>query len=634
MSKKLSLQTKIILLFSTVIIATMSVAIAFNSYTFNDAMKKTYVSQLKGITTTINGGYEESRSIDNVQTIFDYIKHREENVIKLNLHALNENEHAIMASTDRSLIGSASTDALAPTFQSGKTLISHIKDQDLHIVRMVAPLLEDGTSVGAIELYLDNSNEIAFIQDRIIWMTIVVLIVSLILIILLWIIIRRLLVLPLMTLREAAVSIQHGKEYEDVLLNASQEINEVAVAFNEMVYNLEDRYQKSVTDSLTGIYNSAYFKQKFSEVVEASKRLEQPMALLFCDIDNFKRLNDHEGHIYGDKVLKHISEVILNHIRPQDTVCRYGGEEFVIIMPDTDEATAKSVAERVRHMVALNGHESILTPITISIGIAIYPDDTDEENLVHMADKAMYTAKSLGKNRVVSARDLAAYKNQDYERKTDDQKWILDTIISLTKTVELKDSYTHSHSEMVSKYAGTLASSMGLTDEEVKKISIAGLLHDVGKIGVPDHILNKEDRLTDEEYEMMKSHPVLGYNILACVDELEETLPYVLYHHERPDGKGYPEGLKQDDIPLGARILSVADAFHSMTSERPYRKAPLSVSHAIEELRRGKRTQFDAEVVDQFIKVIEEIRLQSTEDIADRFSRSCPVANWDLKKLK
>jgi diguanylate cyclase (GGDEF)-like protein len=608
--KKLSLQTKIILLFSTVIIITMSIAVIFNSYTFNKAVRQTYVSQLKGITTTINGGYEESRSIENVQLIFDYIKHREENVLRLNLHVKEGSNHKIMASTDRSLIGKRSSDKLSPTFESGQTMISHFMDHKEHRVRLIAPLLEDGKSIGAIELYLDDSKEIALIQQRVKAITFVGITVALILIVLLWFIIRRLLVLPLMTLREAAVSIQQGKEYEEVQLNASQEINEVALAFNDMVYNLEDRYLKSITDPLTGTYNSAYFKQKLIEEMNRAKQTSQSMALLFCDVDNFKKLNDHEGHIYGDKILKNISTLILTNVRAGDIVCRYGGEEFVVIMPMVDEQTAMSVAERVRHSVAIHGNQNLLTPITISIGVALYPRDADEENVIHIADQAMYTAKSLGKNRVFLASELNSIRKQDYARRIDNQKWILDTIISLTKAVEVKDSYTHSHSEMVSRYARSVASSMGLSDEEVKRISIAGLLHDVGKIGVPDDILNKEGRLTNEEYGMMKSHPVLGYNIIACVDELKETLPYVLHHHERPDGKGYPHGLKGDEIPLGARILAVVDAFHSMTSARPYRKVPLSIELALEELKKGKGTQFDSVVVEEFIEIIDEIAEQ------------------------
>ncbi|RFU63754.1 diguanylate cyclase [Peribacillus glennii] len=606
MYRKLGLQSKIILLFSAMIFVTMSAGIIFNIYTISDAVKKTYVSQLKGITTTINGRYEESRSIQDVQQIFDYIKQQEENVLALNLHVKKGERSTVLASSDRSIIGSATPDTLSPSLESGKTMISHLKEGEKQSVRLIAPLLEDGMIIGAIEIFIDETDDEALVQQRIEFMAIFSIIISVILFVLLWYIIRRLFVLPLMSLREAAVSIQQGKDYEEVQLNASREINELAAAFNEMVYNLEDRYVKSITDSLTGTYNSAYFKQKLSESMIQAKETGESMALLFCDIDNFKKLNDHEGHLFGDKVLKQISELILSNVGPDDTVCRYGGEEFVVIMPYTDGPAAKSKAEKLRHLVAIHGNQSVLTPITISIGIAVFPDDAEEENLVHTADQAMYTAKGHGKNRVVLASELKSFRKQNYVRKVDDQKWLLDTILSLAKAVEVKDPYTHNHSERVSKYAGAVASSMGLADEEVKNISIAGLLHDVGKIGIPDGILNKEGRLTNEEYEIMKSHPVLGYHILASVEELKETLPYVLYHHERPDGKGYPHGLT-DGIPLGARIIAVADAFHSMTSARPYRKNALSEELAIEELKKGQGTQFDPVVVGQFLSVIKDI---------------------------
>nr|WP_239454098.1 diguanylate cyclase [Bacillus suaedaesalsae] len=410
-----------------------------------------------------------------------------------------------------------------------------------------------------------------------------------------------------MKIREAAVSIQSGGAYKAVEVNASQEINEVAIALNELVFNLEDRYLKSITDPLTGTFNSAYFRQKLTDEMKQTREANSSMALLFCDVDNFKKLNDFEGHIYGDKVLNKIAQIVKEHVRQEDIVCRYGGEEFVVIMPGANRETALKVAEKLRQVVAIHGNENMLTPITVSIGVAIFPVDTDEENLTHVADQAMYMAKSLGKNQVFLASNLQSTKKRDYARNVNEQKWILDTIISLTKAVELKDSYTHSHSEMVSKYAGSVASSMGLSDETVHRISIAGLLHDVGKIGIPDDILNKEGHLTDEEYEMMKAHPVLGYNILASVDELKDTLPYVLHHHERPDGKGYPHGLEGHDIPLGARIIAVVDAYHSMTSARPYRKKPLTIELAKEQLIIGKGTQFDEKVVDQFISILDEV---------------------------
>lgn len=607
MIKKLSLQTKIISLFSIVILVTMSVAILFNTYTFTEALRQTYVSQLKGITTTINGGYEESRSFKNVQQIFDYIKHREQNILQLNLHVEVGDENLIKASTERALIDSHTPDSLLPAVRSGHTMISHLGINNEQRVRMIAPLIQDGKSIGAIELLLDTSKEVAIIQQRTKSVAIFGIGIALTLLIVLWFIIRRLLVLPLLKIREAAVSIKSEGKYEAVNLNASQEINEVAIALNEMVSNLEDRYLKSITDPLTGTYNSAYFRQKLFEEMKQTRENNTTMALLFCDVDNFKKLNDFEGHIYGDRVLKKIAQIFKEHVRLEDVVCRYGGEEFVVIMPGVAQEIAMEIAEKLRQVVAIHGNENLLTPITVSIGIAVFPIDADEENLTHIADQAMYMAKSLGKNQVFLASKLVSSEKRDYARNVNEQKWILETIISLTKAVETKDSYTHSHSEMVSRYAGSVASSMGLSDEEVHRISIAGLLHDVGKIGIPDEILNKEGRLTNEEYELMKSHPVLGYNILASVDELKDTLPYVLHHHERPDGMGYPHGLKGSEIPLGARIIAVVDAFHSMTSARPYRKTPLSVEVAIEQLKKGKGTQFDANVVDQLISILDEV---------------------------
>ncbi|OZM56661.1 hypothetical protein CIB95_10575 [Lottiidibacillus patelloidae] len=614
MFNRLSLQTKIVLMFSTVIIILVSVSISFETFTFNDTVKKTYISQLKGITTTINGRYEESRSIEDVQQIFDYLKHREVDILQLNLHVKKGEKHLVLASTERNLIGTNTPEVLASTTIEGKTMVAHIEDNEQHLVRLVAPLLEDGMTIGAIELYIDNTKEFLVVKDRILSIAVVGISLGLIMLIALWIIIKHLLVLPLFTLREAATSIQEGKDYEGLNLNASYEINEVADAFNKMVYKLEDRYFKSITDPLTGTYNSAFFKHKLQQHIQTANKLKQSVSLLFCDIDNFKKLNDHEGHVYGDKVLKDIAQLIKDNVRSEDIVCRYGGEEFVVIMPNIDERLAYNQAEKIRNLVALHGNNSILTPISISIGLASYPDDANEQDFIHLADQAMYTAKSLGKNRVVKVSEIDKLKKESYSRNTkDNQGNLLRTIISLTKAVEAKDSYTHSHSEMVSKYAGILASSMGLEDEEVKRISIAGLLHDIGKIGIPDSILNKEGKLTEEEIKTMKTHPELGYNILAFVDELEEVLPYVLYHHERPDGKGYPEGIKGNEIPLGAKIISVVDAFHSMTSARPYRKQPLTVPLAIKQLKNGKGTQFDEEVVNHFLSIINEILKQTDQ---------------------
>jgi diguanylate cyclase (GGDEF)-like protein/putative nucleotidyltransferase with HDIG domain len=607
--QRLSLPIKIIIMFSFVILLTISAVIAYDTYSLKTAVRQTYVSQLQGITTTINGRYEESHSIEDVQLVFDYVKHREPKVKELTLHMKSKLQDEIFASTNRALIGKPSSAELSPSIRDGKTLIAYneknTRDEE---VRLVAPLLEDGVSIGAIELKLDTSSEFAVVSKQIQKSIIAGLSVALLLIVALWLFIRKLLVSPLLRLRRAAVSVQQEQPYQDIKLNASQEINEVASAFNDMVHKLEKRYLLSITDPLTGVYNSAYFKRMLTKEMKKTRESGGTMALLFCDVDNFKMLNDNVGHVYGDSVLRKITDILKENVRSNDLVCRYGGEEFVIILPDCDQAEGVRIAEIIRQMVAVYGSHSLLTPVTISIGLAVFPKDADEEMLIHMADRAMYVAKTNGKNLVVSANELHHYQEQDYDRKQLHSKWHLNTIVSLARTVEVKDSYTHSHSEVVSKFASAIASTMGLDEEEVKRIAIAGLLHDVGKVGIPDTILNKEGKLTDEEYEIMKNHPELGYNILSSVEEFKEILPYVLYHHERPDGKGYPERLTQDEIPLGARIIAVADAFHSMVSARPYRKKPLNAEEAIAELKRGSGSQFDSDVVNVFLTVVEDMK--------------------------
>jgi diguanylate cyclase (GGDEF)-like protein/putative nucleotidyltransferase with HDIG domain len=609
MFERLSLPIKIMTMFSFVIILTISSVIAYDTYSLKKAVRQTYVSQLKGITTTINGRYEEAHSYQDVQLMFDYIKHRESNVKELTLHMKTGLHDEVLASTDRGLIGKFSSAYLSPAIRDGKTLIAYEKTNNKkEEVRLVAPLMEDGDSIGAIELLLDTSSELAVVSKQIQKSIIVGLSIAIFLIGVLYLFVRGLLVSPLLRLRKAAISVQRDEAYQDVKLNASQEINEVASAFNDMVHRLEEKYLLSITDPLTGVYNSAYFKRMLTKEMQKAHENGGFMTLLFCDVDNFKMLNDNEGHVYGDAVLKKITEILKDNVRPGDLVCRYGGEEFVIILPDCGQAEGVKIAEGIRQMVAVYGSHSLLTPITISIGLAVYPKDANEEMLIHMADRAMYVAKTNGKNLVVSANELKHYKEQDYDRKQLHNKWHLNTIVSLARTVEVKDSYTHSHSEMVSKYASAIASTMGLDEDEVKKIAVAGLLHDVGKVGIPDTILNKEGKLTEEEYEMMKNHPELGFNILSGVDEFQEILPYVLYHHERPDGKGYPSRLKQEEIPLGARIIAVADAFHSMVSARPYRKVPLTIEGAVAELKRGSGTQFDSDVVGVFLTVVEDMK--------------------------
>nr|WP_239565159.1 diguanylate cyclase [Brevibacillus fulvus] len=365
---------------------------------------------------------------------------------------------------------------------------------------------------------------------------------------------------------------------------------------------MEKHYLESITDPLTGVYNSSYFKQTLTELIEKTKTADESLVLLFCDVDDFKKINDNLGHLYGDQVLRHVSQLICRKVRPTDVVCRYGGEEFVILLPQTNPDTGKQIAEQIRQAVAeLGGTESIF-PVTISIGLAACPAHDDGSQLVELADQAMYTAKRQGKNKVVSAGELKLHKSRP-NLDVAEEKWLmLNTVLSLAESRFYHGEVTDSHSSAVSRYACAIGSKMGMSSEEINRIRVAGLLHDIGMLAIAPSIALKQGELTRFEYELVKAHSVYGYNLLSHIKEMQDILPYVLYHHERPDGKGYPYGLTR--IPLGARIISVAEAFDAMVSTAYYRRQPLTKDLAMEELKRGSGTQFDKDVVETFLSVL------------------------------
>jgi len=359
--------------------------------------------------------------------------------------------------------------------------------------------------------------------------------------------------------------------------------------------------ERSRIDELTGLYNRRHFEERLREEIARHSRYGDVFSLLLVDLDNFKAYNDIYGHPSGDVLLTQIGRTIRSSVRISDQAFRYGGDEFVVILPQTAIKDAQAVAERVRERIGAEMKEKKVA-VTCSIGVASYPSDgVIPGELVTAADTALYYAKRTGGDRVylsskvlsepIEEAGIAARRNG------------LSAVYALVSAVEARDPYTYGHSRKVNFYAVALAEAIGLSPDEVSRISVAALLHDIGKIGVPDKILNKKGKLSKEEWEAVKSHPRLGANIVSHIPNLVPCVSGILYHHERWDGSGYPEGLKGEEIPLEARILAIADAFAAMTAARPYRPA-INPEDVVKEMKKSSGSQFDPALVDTFVEVI------------------------------
>ncbi|MDO9334522.1 MAG: diguanylate cyclase [Dehalococcoidales bacterium] len=365
----------------------------------------------------------------------------------------------------------------------------------------------------------------------------------------------------------------------------------------------------AITDGLTKLYNHRYLHERLDEEIARGTRFGAAFSLIMIDIDFFKTYNDTYGHLAGDEVLASVSRCIQNSIRTIDMPFRYGGEEFAVILPETMLEGAYVVAERIREKIEQKIHSG-RTSVTASLGIASWPTDgVTKEQILASADKALYAAKETGRNRTCAPSDVKKQGLVTVGAESETQRIAISMIFALAATVDAKDHYTYGHSRKVSQYAVAMAEAMNLPKEKISVIRNAGLLHDIGKIGIPDSILNKEGMLDEQEWRQIKAHPELGVEILRYVAELSNSLPIILNHHEHYDGNGYPSGLSGEQIPLEARLLSVADAYDAMTSLRPYHNQR-SPQDAINELKRCAGTNFDPELVEIFCKIVQPLVLK------------------------
>ncbi|MFL5893978.1 MAG: diguanylate cyclase [Thermoleophilaceae bacterium] len=360
----------------------------------------------------------------------------------------------------------------------------------------------------------------------------------------------------------------------------------------------------ALTDPLTTLLNRRGFQEAFDMELERSRRSGRPCTLLAGDLDHFKRVNDLLGHPAGDAHLQKLAQVLDVGKRRIDAAARMGGEEFALLLPETDEHGGYVIAERLRHAVR-DAFATDPVQVTVSFGVASYPHHgTTGDQLLLAADQALYVAKELGRDRTAIYRpEVTAQVMGAKERARAQSEGYLSAVLVLAEAVDGRDAGTALHSETVGRFAALIAAELELTPERVERVRLAGVLHDIGKVGVPDAILQKAGALDEGEWAEMRKHCELGARLLGGAG-LEDLGAWILAHHERPDGHGYPTGLSGAEVPLESSILAVADAYEAMVADRCYRMG-IGAPAARAELEAGAGTQFDAEVVAAFLRCVD-----------------------------
>jgi diguanylate cyclase (GGDEF)-like protein/putative nucleotidyltransferase with HDIG domain len=458
-----------------------------------------------------------------------------------------------------------------------------------------------------------------------------------------------------------ALPVTYGEQFLGVLYVESSEpcgfsdqdvalLRTLADLFAGALHNaltFQKAQEQAITDGLTGVKTHRFLMEALSAEWKRSTRANRPFALVLMDLDRFKFVNDFYGHLEGDIVLQRVGHILEQNCRRSDVVARYGGDEFVILMPETTVEQARQLSTKLRGWIA---SDPLLRDknVTASFGIAAFPiHGSTPQELIQVADSSMYLSKHQGGNSVSTAEQgdpgdrkkwkkdvLEAYlgvtlkrrfstgpeafeeiyrRLEQFTRSLIEQAGgavgdglhpaVVDAVTSLAFAIDAKDHYTQGHSQKVSAYSVMIAEELELAEGEVEEIRLAALLHDIGKVGIPEAILNKSGPLDASEWETMKTHTDLGSKILAPLKLLSRIRQMVRHHHEFYDGTGYPDRLHGDRIPRGARVIAIADAYDTITSARTYKK-PRSPEDAFAELERCAANQFDPQLVRVFVETM------------------------------
>lgn len=374
---------------------------------------------------------------------------------------------------------------------------------------------------------------------------------------------------------------------------------------------LEQSYIENVInyaniDGLTGAFNHRYFYKSIEELFEESKNNNTQLSLLMLDLDYFKRYNDVYGHSKGDELLKQITNILRSNLRENDILCRYGGDEFSVILPRTNKEEASSIADRLREAVCnydYLGKENLNNKmVTTSIGVSTYSNEMESyKDLIENSDTALYRAKFLRRNKVEVYSSIFDHViGADADGNLLEEIKPLKTLITV---INSRDTYTYNHVERVFNYCGIIADYLQLPIEEKRLLLYGAYLHDLGKINVSKETLISNTELSQDQWEELKKHPQDSADIVSQIKGFDKVVPIVLQHHEKYDGTGYPKGLKGNEINYLARILTVVDSFDAMTNQRPYHEIKI-FEEAFEEMERCKGTHFDPIIADKFMEAL------------------------------
>lgn len=442
------------------------------------------------------------------------------------------------------------------------------------------------------------------------------------------------LILPLSCLNECKGVMIVGKDDLQDKIGLFSFIANYCALFIQNMELLEQANKYTNTDTLTGLYTHRGFQEVLASELKRAAENDTELSIIMLDVNNISKINRELGHAKGDEVIKLLAEKVKQNIRSTDKAGRYGGDEIAIILPNTGTADAKYLAEYITYCLSCCFVDDV-GPVKVSVGITTFPEASrDQEKLLILAEQAMYISQAKGykegMSAIVSSSDFNFWTDEalnsfaeviskrhaqlgiDFEEellhkfnneKIISQNHLMELANSLAGAIDAKDPYTKGHSTSVSRYSEALARAINLPEDQVQKIKLGALLHDVGKIGIPENVLKKPDKLSDDEWAIMKQHPVIGAEkVLAPNEALRELIPMVKYHHEHIDGSGYPEHLKGDEIPLEAKIIAVADTYHALISDRPYRKG-MSVEKACQILKDGAGKQWDNNLVRHFLTI-------------------------------